>query len=77
MKRDRGYGTGHDHVSRRDAFKAAAAVAVAPFLLRETLAAQRPPVAEDAGTLDRARSATSPRATCSSTAARSPPWVPR
>ena len=54
MKRDRRNGTGHHQVSRRDAFKAAAAVAVAPFLLRDTLAAQRPPVADDAGTLDRA-----------------------
>ena len=54
MKRDRRYGTGHERLSRRDAFKAAAAIAAAPFLLRDTLAAQRPPVMDDAGTLDRA-----------------------
>jgi 5-methylthioadenosine/S-adenosylhomocysteine deaminase len=40
-------------LSRRGMFRAAAAIAAAPFLLREADAAQRPPVAEDAGTLER------------------------
>ena len=40
-------------VSRRCMFRAAAAIAAAPFLLRDADAAQRPSVAEDAGTLDR------------------------
>src|SRR4029453_936232 len=40
-------------VSRRDVFTAAAAIAAAPFLLRDADAAQRAPVAEDAGTLER------------------------
>jgi len=40
-------------ISRRDAFKATAALA-APFVLREALGAQRGPVTEDAGTLERA-----------------------
>jgi cytosine/adenosine deaminase-related metal-dependent hydrolase len=35
-------------------FKTAGAIALAPFLLRDTLAAQRPAVTDDAGTLDRA-----------------------
>ena len=39
-------------MKRRDAFKAAATLAAAPLLLRETLAAQSAP-AEDAGTLER------------------------
>ena len=43
---------GDDRISRRDAFKAAAVAAV-PFLLRDGLAAQRAPVAEDGGTLER------------------------
>ena len=40
-------------LSRRDVFKTAAAIAAAPFLLREADAAQRPPGPEDAGTLER------------------------
>ena len=40
-------------MKRRDAFKAAATLAAAPLLLRETLAAQSGPVTEDAGTLER------------------------
>ncbi|HEV8394593.1 MAG TPA: amidohydrolase family protein [Vicinamibacterales bacterium] len=40
-------------MSRRDAIKAATAIAVAPLLLRDTAAAQRAPAAEDAGTLER------------------------
>ncbi len=40
-------------MKRRDAFKAAATLAAAPLLLRETLAAQSAPVAEDGGTLER------------------------
>ena len=40
-------------LSRRDVFRAAAAIAAAPFLLREADAAQRPPAADDAGTLER------------------------
>jgi 5-methylthioadenosine/S-adenosylhomocysteine deaminase len=54
MKRERRDGTGDDRVSRRDALKAAAAIAAAPFVLRETAAAQRGPASEDAGTLERA-----------------------
>ena len=64
MKRHRSDGTRNDGacpeqaqrvegLSRRDAFKTAAAIAAAPFLLREADAAQRPPVPEDAGTLER------------------------
>jgi len=45
--------TGVDRVSRRDALKAAAGIAAIPLLFRETLAAQRGPVADDAGTLER------------------------
>ena len=52
-----------DSLSRRDLFQAAAAVAAAPFLLREAHAAQRPPIAEDGGTLERAwRQKTTPQA---------------
>jgi 5-methylthioadenosine/S-adenosylhomocysteine deaminase len=40
-------------MNRRDALKTAAAIAAAPFLLRDTLAAQGRPGPEDAGTLDR------------------------
>ena len=40
-------------VSRRDAMKAATAIAVAPFFLRDSAAAQRGPAVEDAGTLER------------------------
>jgi len=54
MKSDRRVRTGHDHVSRREVFKTAAAVVAAPFLLRDALAAQSPAAADDAGTLDRA-----------------------
>ena len=39
--------------SRRDVFRAAAGIAAAPLVLRDAEAAQRPPVAEDAGTLER------------------------
>jgi hypothetical protein len=42
-----------DQLSRRDAFKAAAALAAIPLLFRDTLAAQRVSVADDAGTLER------------------------
>jgi 5-methylthioadenosine/S-adenosylhomocysteine deaminase len=42
-----------DQVSRRDAFKAAAALAAIPLLLRDSLAAQGGPTADDAGTLER------------------------
>ena len=45
-----GGGTG---VSRRQAFKAAAAVAAAPFLLRDADAGQAGAAAQDAGTLER------------------------
>jgi 5-methylthioadenosine/S-adenosylhomocysteine deaminase len=41
-------------VSRRDAIKVAAAMASVPFLLRDAEGAQRPSVAEDGGTLERA-----------------------
>jgi cytosine/adenosine deaminase-related metal-dependent hydrolase len=54
MKSHRRVHTGHDHVSRREVFKTAAAVVAAPFLLRDALAAQGPAGADDAGTLDRA-----------------------
>src|SRR5262245_27196044 len=40
-------------LSRRDVFTAAAAIAAAPFVLRQGEAAQRPSTAEDAGTLER------------------------
>ena len=40
-------------LSRRDVFRAAAAITAAPFLLREADAAQRPPATDDAGTLER------------------------
>jgi cytosine/adenosine deaminase-related metal-dependent hydrolase len=40
-------------MKRRDAFKAAATLAAAPLLLRETLAAQSAPATEDGGTLER------------------------
>ena len=53
MKRDTRDAARDDGVSRRRMFKAAAAIAAAPFLLRDADAAQRPSVAEDAGTLDR------------------------
>jgi cytosine/adenosine deaminase-related metal-dependent hydrolase len=49
MNRDRGSREGG--LSRRDVFKVTAAVA-APFVLRDALAAQQPPVAEDRGTLE-------------------------
>ena len=39
-----------ERLSRRDMFKAAAGIAATPFVLRE-VNAQRPPVVEDAGTL--------------------------
>jgi hypothetical protein len=53
MKRDRRDDARDEGMSRRGMFRTAAAIAAAPFLLREADAAQRPPVAEDAGTLDR------------------------
>lgn len=40
-------------MKRRDAFKAAAALAATPWFLRETLAAQSTPATEDGGTLER------------------------
>ena len=40
-------------LSRRDVFTAAAAIAAAPFVLRQGEAAQRPSAADDAGTLER------------------------
>src|ERR1051325_8974210 len=50
-----------EQLSRRDAFKAAAAVAI-PLLLPDALAAQRGTVPDDAGTLERLwRDATAPR----------------
>src|SRR5438105_2887277 len=53
MKRDRRDEARGDGMSRRDMFRAAAAIAAAPFILAKADAAQRAPVAEDAGTLDR------------------------
>ena len=53
MKRDRRDDARDEGMSRRGMFRTAAAIAAAPFLLGEADAAQRPPVAEDAGTLDR------------------------
>src|SRR5262245_7466048 len=52
MKRDRRRDTPDGIWSRRDMFKAAAAIAAAPLVVRD-VAAQRPPTAEDAGTLER------------------------
>jgi hypothetical protein len=49
-------------VTRRDALKAAAALAATAFPLRQTIAAQGAPVAEDAGTLARAWREPPPRA---------------
>ena len=46
-------GGGDTGVSRRQAFKAAAAVAAAPFLLRDADAGQAGAAAQDAGTLER------------------------
>ena len=45
MKRDHRGDARDDALSRRDVFRAAAAVAAAPFVLREADAAQRSPVA--------------------------------
>ena len=71
-------------MSRRDAFRTAAAIAAAPFLLRDAAAAQRPQVVENTGPSQQPillrggtivsmdpKSATSPAVTCSSTARRS------
>src|SRR5688572_8358685 len=52
MKRDRRNEGRDDRMSRRDLFRAAAAVAAAPLVQSAANAAQRPPVAEDAGTLE-------------------------
>ncbi len=66
-------------LSRRDVFRAAAAITAAPFLLREADAAQRPPAADDAGTLGtRVASRPPPRASRScSEAAPSSAWTRR
>ena len=51
MKRDSRDDAGDDGFTRRDLFAAAAAIAAAPLFLPGAVAAQRPPGAEDAGTL--------------------------
>src|SRR5215510_1658114 len=54
MTRGRREGGRDRTVSRRDVFKAAAAIAATSIVARDTEAAQRPAAAEDAGTLERA-----------------------
>ena len=54
MTRDRREDPPNHAVSRREAFKVAAAITAASLLPRDAGADQRQPVAEDGGTLERA-----------------------